>query len=1045
MAAGGRPKPAPPPPGPRPPHASARRASAYPAYAFLAWMCALVLLLELWPGGRGLTWTLLLASSAAAIAAGVALHRPAARAPWLLMSGGIGMWAAESAYLSPIGDFSSTATPPVPAQLLAAGGYGLTLLGLLLLVRSRAAGDRAELLDGLTLACTLAMLGWVFLVDPYSGNDHTWNERLVALVYPLSGVVRAPLLARLLAGGGARLAAVWLLVCGAATDLAANLGYAAQYFDGHDSVWQLGLDLGWAAFYAGWGAASLHPSMARVGEPAPRATARAPWLRLALLGGVCLIAPAALLGWAVDHREGELTVLGVFACAAIVLVLTRLGLIFMGYRRASERGRIVGAAGAAMVAAVDADDVARALARAGEALFGGLGRHRLQLAWQPEPAPADHPGPGRARTGAEPSWAGLSPTERLPEPFAALAADHPAALVLPLAVSAAESPGPRPTALIATGTPRELLALHDPVQTLAAQAALALDRVELGHEVRRHANEAYFRTLIQNAADGIMIVQDGGLIRYASPSAGRLFAPARLEGTRLRDLVGQPAVNRVEAALRAADTGPVLWTLGPPGPVRAQVEVTADDLRQDETIGAVVLTLRDVTERRELEAQLTRQALHDPLTGLPNRRHFQQRLEAAFAGAAPGDRLYLLLADLDDFKEVNDARGHSVGDELLKAAGERLSGAVRPGDDASRIGGDEFAVLLEHVRGPEEAERVADRIIEAFRAPFLLGGDPAAVGVSVGFAGSAQGATAEELLSNADLALYASKNEGKHRWRQFETALHAELLERAGLRASLDQAIADQAVTLEYQPVVELGQGLIVGFEALVRWPHPERGLLAPDRFIPLAEQTGQIIPLGRWITREAVREAARWNAAAPRPGVWVGINVAGRQFADPGFVDGVAEALDEFGVPPGLIVLELTESSLLHHGQPGGDRVPAVLRALKDLGVRIALDDFGTGFSSLSYLTELPVDILKIDKSFVSGADRSPERVALVEGIIRIAEALRIAVIAEGIETREQWRRLAATDCQYGQGFLFGRPMGGESVRALLRTDPPPRLPLEP
>lgn len=842
MAAAGRQTSAAPPGGPRPKPASVR-----PTYLFAGWMCLLFLALEVWPGGSTVLWTALVGSAAVAVLGGVLTHRPPARLPWLTLSAGLFMWTLDSAYLSAVGLAGDPAIPPIAAQILSAAGYGLTLLALLLLARGRAAGDRAELLDGLTLACTLALLGWVFLVDPYSGNDHSWNERLVALAYPLSGVIRVPLLARLFVGGGRRLASVWLLAGGAAGGFASDLTYAALYFEGRHPGSQFGLDLGWSLFYLCWGAAGLHPSMAEVGEPTRHHSWRTPWLRMSLLGGVCLIAPVALLGWAIDHREGELTVLGAFACAAIVLVLCRLGLIITDYRRAGARGRIVGAAGTEMVAAVEVDDVARALTRAGEALFGAPGRKRLQLAWQSD---------------QEPVHAELSEASRLPEPLADLVSGYPAALVLPLAFNIPRD-GPHPVALVAAGTAHELVALHEPVETLAAQAALAIDRVELGHEVRRHASEAYFRTLIQNAADGIMIVQNGGLIRYASPSADRLFAPRKLAGTQLRDLVGYLAVDRIEQALAEADRAPVVWALGGPGRVRSDVEVTADDLREDETIGAIVLTLRDVTERRELEAQLTRQALHDPLTGLPNRRHFQQRLEQAFAAATPDDQIYLLLADLDDFKEINDTRGHSVGDQVLKAVGERLSGSVRPQDSASRIGGDEFAVVLEHVGGPAEAEAVADRIVGAFRDPVSLDGDRVPVGVSVGFAGSTQSETAEELLSNADLALYASKNEGKHRWRPFETSLHAELLERAGLRASLDQAITDETIALDYQPVVELGHGGVVGFEALVRWPHPVRGLVAPDRFIPLAEQTGQIVPLGRWVMRQAVREVAEWNAVS--------------------------------------------------------------------------------------------------------------------------------------------------------------------------------------
>jgi diguanylate cyclase (GGDEF)-like protein len=424
----------------------------------------------------------------------------------------------------------------------------------------------------------------------------------------------------------------------------------------------------------------------------------------------------------------------------------------------------------------------------------------------------------------------------------------------------------------------------------------------------------------------------------------------------------------------------------------------------------------------------------DALTGLANRQWFQRHLEAAFPVHDASNGLCLLLLDLDDFREVNDSRGHTVGDRLLAEAGRRVSAAVPPGTAASRLGGDEFAVLLTGVDDLDEATALAEGLVQALGAPLVLDGVRLPLSASVGVASSVTSPNAEEMLRNADLALYAAKACGKRQWQVYEGSLHDASVERAAVRTDLDQAIADGVLMMEYQPVVELQDGRVAGFEALVRWPHPTMGLLGPDRFIPLAESSGQIMALGRWVVREAVSQAASWDAD-----VWVGINVSGRQFEDPGLVETVRAALAESGLEPRRLVLEVTESWILEHGNK---QVQEVLTRLKALGVRIALDDFGTGYSSLSYLREIPADILKIDKSFVAGIVQSPHAAKLVNGIIQIAHALAIEVISEGIETSQQRERLAQTSCRYGQGFLFGRPMQAARVRELLRSPSAPSTP---
>ncbi|MEW5917900.1 MAG: EAL domain-containing protein, partial [Gemmatimonadota bacterium] len=445
----------------------------------------------------------------------------------------------------------------------------------------------------------------------------------------------------------------------------------------------------------------------------------------------------------------------------------------------------------------------------------------------------------------------------------------------------------------------------------------------------------------------------------------------------------------------------------------------------------LIAIVQDVTERKRLEAQLAHQAYHDPLTELANRSLFRDRVEHALARAVRHcERVAVLFLDLDDFKTVNDSLGHDEGDRLLKAVAARLLNATRGCDTVARLGGDEFAVLLENVRDDQDAIVVANRITSSLTAPFQLQQKLLTISASMGIARASDGNGADELLRNADVAMYAAKGRGKGRYTLFAPEMHAALLTRLSTEADLRDAVEREEFCLMYQPIVDLEAGRIVGCEALVRWNHPTRGLVAPESFIRLAEDTGLIIPLGKWVLREATREAARWpkNPTGSRP-PYVTVNIAGKQLLHSEFVDDVRSALRDALLPADRLILEITEGTLLDNAEATTSR----LQELKALGVRLAIDDFGTGYSSLSYLQRFPIDILKIDKSFVEGVVRGGNQAALARTIISLGDSLALRTVAEGIETDAQRSVLRDLGCQLGQGFLYARPMESAGIASAI------------
>jgi len=537
--------------------------------------------------------------------------------------------------------------------------------------------------------------------------------------------------------------------------------------------------------------------------------------------------------------------------------------------------------------------------------------------------------------------------------------------------------------------------------------------------------EDRYASLIANAADVIMIVAADGTLRFASPAAERTLglSPESIVGQSLAGLWSGEDAEKLRmflaevAATPAGTVGPVELLLSR-GSRRCVLESVGSNLTQDPAVAGLALNFRDISERKALEEQLRQLAFHDPLTLLANRNLFRDRVQHALALAQRGDSsVAVMFLDLDNFKNVNDSLGHDAGDRLLQAVAQRIVKTTRSSDTVARLGGDEFAVLVEGIASQRDAERLADALIDTHNLPFTLDGIEVRVTASIGVALSSADGSAETLLSNADIAMYHAKSAGKNRHVTFQPQMQDMLQERLRLEADIGRALAQQEFFLEYQPIVDLGTRALLGVEALVRWRHPEAGVLMPARFIQVLEECGQISRLGRWVLRQACRDFCAWRTAvAGSAELRLAVNISGRHLQHGELVQDIAQALLDSGLEPHNLVIELTESTTMYNTDANLERFHCV----KALGVRLAIDDFGTGYSSLSYLHRFPIDMLKIDRSFVSRLTNSDNGPELARAVITLGETLGLEAVAEGIELEPQVAALLALGCVAGQGFLF-------------------------
>ncbi len=575
---------------------------------------------------------------------------------------------------------------------------------------------------------------------------------------------------------------------------------------------------------------------------------------------------------------------------------------------------------------------------------------------------------------------------------------------------------------------------HEEVTTREAALRITLTEQEL-----EQRSEARLSSLVKNSSDVVCIVGGDAEVRYISPSVEQMFGHDPASVRTLADLIHPDDAQRVLALVaaiasqqdgqrsvaefRVRHAGEQEWR---------DVEALGSNLMDDAAVEGVVLNIRDISERKAFEGELEHQAFHDTLTGLPNRALFRNRVEHALVSRRRNQLpVAVMFLDVDDFKYVNDSLGHAAGDEVLQEIGRRLEDCMRPVDTAARLGGDEFAILIRDSESELHSVEIAERVMSAVSAPIAVEGREVKVATSVGISFSDQNMVssddADELLRNADAAMYMAKENGKDNHQLFNPELHLRAMARMELKAELQRALERGEFTLRYQPIMDLARGEMAGMEALARWEHPERGLLSPDEFVPLLEETGLIVPVGRQILEEACAWGAHMQEQCPRePPLSMAVNVSARQLQRPEFIDEVAVALSKTGIVPHSLTLELTESVMMQ------DMDVSLLRleALRRLGVKLAIDDFGTGYSSLNYVRELPVDVLKIDRSFL--ADTNPQVEEMTATIVELARIFNLKAVAEGVENDDQLERLQGMQCEFGQGFHFARPLTPQDVLAM-------------
>jgi diguanylate cyclase (GGDEF)-like protein/PAS domain S-box-containing protein len=997
--------------------------------------------------GSGLLFNAIGLSSGVAILVGLRMNAPSERRAWLFFAAGQFVFVAGDAfYYGYDAVFHKDVPFPSVGDFFYLAVYPAIVAGLLILIRRRSTGgNRNSLIDALILTIGLALLSWVFLISPYT-HDASLGilEKVVSIAYPAMDVLLLAVAIRLSVDGGLSRPSLRLLVLSTVCLLTTDAILGLLTLNGGYQEGGL-LDTGWAAYYLLWGAAALHSSMRGIGEPVPDRHDRVTWRRLAMLTAASLTAPAVQAIQALRGAPLDLPVMVLSSAALFCLVVARMAGLVRGTERSALREKSLREAARALVGATSRDEVRDAALRSMLTLAGR--GHDIRLTYlspngQLRARYLDEDGErvewslkasdmvvldarqlrGRGSLLMDLDGSPLRQSLQLP------AIDRHA-MAFPLFFK------DQLRGLVFVAGPEEFpTPMRNALQTLTVQISLALESAILTEDLHRRTSEARFQSLVQNASDVIMVVEPDLTLKYVSPSVERVlgYKTEALQGRRLTELLHPHEEDKVAPVLGDAIGGPqagfemVECRLRHYEGTWLHFEILRTNLLGDPNVSGVVLNARDVSERKEFEQQLRHQAFHDPVTNLANRALFADRVQHALARQTrDAGGLAVIFIDLDDFKVINDSLGHAAGDKVLAEVGRTLNQCVRTMDTVARFGGDEFAVLLEDTQSTEEVAEIADRILEALEGAIDVDGKEVYIRASMGMAilegEDAMTSAADELMRNADVAMYMAKREGKGHYRVFEPEMHASVVERLELKGSLQRAIERGELEVHYQPIIEIPGERVAGFEALVRWKRSEGRMVSPADFIPLAEETGLIVPLGGWVLKEACRQARFLQDMFPTyPLLTMSVNLSAKQLSQPGLVAAVEQALTEFDLDPATLTLEMTESVLMSDTEVTLSR----LQELKRLGVRIALDDFGTGYSSLSYLSRFPVDVLKIDRSFVNTIDGEGEESALAAAIVKLGEALHLRTVAEGIELPAQLDRLVELGCVLGQGFYFGRPM---------------------
>jgi diguanylate cyclase (GGDEF)-like protein/PAS domain S-box-containing protein len=1011
----------------------------------------------------GLVFNVIAFSSPVVIVIAVRTWRPEHRLPWYLFALGLTLFVAGEVITYNYEKLFGAVLPyPSIGDILYLTAYPCLIAGVLLMVHRRSPGRHREgLIDSLIVAIGIGTISWVFLMSPLARSpEANAIQKLVGMAYPFMDLVLIVVVVRLAIGPGRR-AQSFSLMMGAAIALFCT-DFVYSYISVQGIVYnQAGyLEAGWASFYLLWGAAALHGSMRTLSDPALEQEHRPTKARLGLLAGATLMVPAVQI---IQEIRGERVdapfVIG-SSIALFLLVVVRMAGLIRREELSAARQKALQDAGQALVVATDRDGIHRAAMQSAGRLAGETAAVVLLVNMDGSPPQeftvvgASHDDGttlGRAvNLPAVRTWkrADLIALDSIMEPSARrelgglipMPDETRFVFVAPLFML------DEMKALLCMGSEAPLSrSTCEALETLSSQAALALESAALTEDLLRRRSEARFSSLVQNSSDVVMVVAADSSMTYVSPSVERVLGhePAQLTGSKLTEHVHPDEKAKVLQFLTSGDRDG-----DEPRPALTEfrllhrdghwlhVESQRTNLLGDPNVNGIVLNTRDIGERKAFEEQLEHQAFHDRLTELANRALFRDRVEHALERQTRDGRpVSVLFLDLDDFNTINDTLGHALGDQVLKEVAERLMGCLRAADTAARLGGDEFGILLEDGGVGFEAAEVASRLMTALETPIRLGGKTVTVRASIGIATARPGEmgapkSGEELMRNADVAMYMAMEAGKGRYQLFEPAMHDTALRRLELKADLQRAIDSGEFVLYYQPVIELETGAIIGLEALIRWNHPERGLVPPLEFIPLAEETGLIVPMGGWVIKESCRQAVLLHDRLPvEPPLHMAVNLSARQLQRQEIVGEIGEILAETGLDPGLLILEITESVMMKDVKLSLQR----LTELKEIGVKLAVDDFGTGYSSLNYIQQFPVDILKVDKSFVDAVSTDPRKSALTATIIKLASDLELLPVAEGIERADQLEQLLDLHCDLGQGFYFAKPLSMEGVDELL------------
>jgi diguanylate cyclase (GGDEF)-like protein/PAS domain S-box-containing protein len=899
-------------------------------------------------------------------------------------------------------------------------------------------------------------LAWVFILGGLARSEGlSLAARLTEIAYPTLDLLLVAVIVRLVFSAGVRsvsfrllLASVVLLLV---TDTFSTLVTVNNWFSFLNAT---PIDIGWLASYALWGAAALHPSMARVAEQSPSNEVRHPRVALALLGVAAMTAPFTIIIRGLQGQAHDVGVLTLISAVIFALIVARLWLVTKYLDSANRlladavaRQTVFANAAEAFVGAGDFEAVVRAGVLAAVALMADDRSWSLFIIeGESGPTVASVAGHTPLRQGdrSQRAIAGVPRSRNdddATESIRDVGGDRRSS-PSPTVVSALVTVDNKIRGMLEVGfVAGDVEDLKSSLSLICTEMGLALKGVESTEERLRQQNERRFRSLVQNSTDLVTLLDTDGRILYQSPGAfatlGRL--PDEMIGEQVITLVHPNDVvvfrDQFERIRLSGNqtTIEVEYRLARVDGTWRQIDSQMTNLLHDPDVGAILLNSRDVTERRSLEEQLKHQAFHDELTGLANRSLFLDRLGHALLPTHRHEvSVAVMFLDIDEFKAINDRLGHEAGDKVLIAVGERLALAIRPSDTLARLGGDEFAIMLDQGLTSGAIDAIAARILQTIREPIQVGDDVVSIEASIGIAMSNTSIEGpEDLVRNADLAMYTAKRNGKDRVERFEQSMYDRASFRYDLAAELRHAISNDELEVHYQPIVAAHDAHVLGIEALARWNRGQYGMMPAIEFIEIAESTQLIIPLGEWVLNQACTQAQTWrDSGLVDDSFFVSVNVSARQLSEPGVTERVSQALLSSGLPSSCLVLEITESFLMLDFDAGVAR----LNSLKSLGLRLAIDDYGTGFSSLHRLADLPVDIVKIDRSFVGRLSEIGAGRALVQSIIDVTSALGLSCIAEGVETELQRTALDEMGCDCMQGYLFAKPMPSEETGLMLR-----------